>query len=84
MAENSKSGDGNVAKVIGSPEALGKLIRDVRESSKMTQADLAGLANTGNRFIVDLEKGKPTIQFGMVLKIVDLMGLELSIKRKGE
>ena len=70
------------ARVIQSTEDLGALIKYVRESDKMTQLDLAGLANTGNRFIVDLEKGKPTIQLGLVLKIIDLMGLEVTIKRK--
>jgi len=77
-------GDSVAPKIIRTPEALGILIKEFREASEMTQLDLAGLANTGNRFIVELEKGKPTLQLGLVLKVIDLMGLELSIKRKSE
>ncbi len=48
----------------------------------MTQLDIAGLANTGNRFIGDLEKGKPTVQLHLVLKILDLLGLDVVVQRK--
>jgi hypothetical protein len=49
----------------------------------MTQADILGLANTGNRFIVELENGKPTVQFQKVLDVLDALGLELAIQQKG-
>jgi hypothetical protein len=49
----------------------------------MLQADIVGLANTGNRFIVDLEKGKPTLQLQKVLDVLDLIGLEVIVRRKG-
>ncbi|MCK0713621.1 hypothetical protein ACFO0U_06105 [Chromohalobacter sarecensis] len=49
----------------------------------MLQIDLAGLAGTGNRFIVDLERGKPTLQLQKVLDVLDLMGLEVIVQRKG-
>ncbi len=63
---------------------LGSFIKTFRESQNMTQLDVAGLANTGNRLIVDIEKGKPTVQIQMILKIIDLLGLEIIIQRKGE
>jgi len=43
---------------------------------------VAGLAGTGNRFIVDLERGKPTLQLQKVLDTLDLMGLEVVVQRK--
>jgi hypothetical protein len=43
-----------------------------RTSSRRPQA---GLGNTGNRFIVDLENGKPTVQLHKVLDLMDLMVL---------
>lgn len=68
---------------IQTSQELGELIRAYRTSQKILQADMAGLANTGNRFIVDLEKGKPTIQLQKVLDVLDLIGLEVVIQRKG-
>ncbi|WP_181869921.1 hypothetical protein [Halomonas sp. DQ26W] len=44
------------------------------------QIDLAG---TGNRFIVDLERGKPTLQLQKVLDVLDLMGIEVVMRRQG-
>jgi hypothetical protein len=48
----------------------------------MTQADILGLANTGNRFIVELENGKDTVQINKVLDVLDTLGLEMVIKKK--
>ncbi|WP_447527897.1 helix-turn-helix transcriptional regulator [Vreelandella sp. TE19] len=68
---------------IRQSEELGQLIRKLRTEQGLLQMDLAGLAGTGNRFIVDLERGKPTLQLQKVLDVLDLMGLEVVVKRKG-
>lgn len=68
---------------IKSTQDLGNFVREFREAQKMTQADIFGLANTGNRFIVELEGGKPTLQFNKVLNVLDALGLELVIQKKG-
>jgi HTH-type transcriptional regulator/antitoxin HipB len=61
---------------------LGSAVLRARKEQGLTQVDIAGLAETGNRFIVDLEKGKPTIQFQKTLDILDLLGLELTVRKK--
>lgn len=61
---------------------LGQLIRDQRKRLDLRQTDIAGLGNTGNRFIVDLEKGKPTVQLQKTLDIMDLLGLEVIVRPK--
>lgn len=71
------------AKRIRSSEELGKLVQQTRRDQSLLQSDIAGLAGTGNRFIVDLERGKPTLQLQKVLDVLDLMGLEVIIQRKG-
>tara|TARA_B100000700_G_scaffold15695_1_gene15475 strand:+ start:25501 stop:25668 length:168 start_codon:yes stop_codon:yes gene_type:complete len=38
-------------------EDLGKLVRQARAEQSLLQINLAGLAGTGNRFIVDLKRG---------------------------
>ncbi|BBI48741.1 hypothetical protein HORIV_11620 [Vreelandella olivaria] len=50
------------AKRIRNSEELGKLVQQTRRDQSLLQSDIAGLAGTGNRFIVDLERGKPTLQ----------------------
>ncbi|SDK14208.1 transcriptional regulator, y4mF family [Methylophilus rhizosphaerae] len=68
---------------IKSTQDLGSFVRTFRVAQKMTQADISGLANTGNRFIVELENGKPTVQLQKVLDVLDTLGLEMVIQRKG-
>ena len=77
--------DSNISQPIKikSTQDLGQLVREYRVAQKMTQADILGLANTGNRFIVELENGKPTVQFQKVLDVLDALGLELAIQKKG-
>lgn len=67
---------------IRSSVELGAVIREQRKRLALKQLDLAGLGNTGNRFIVDLENGKPTVQLQKVLDLMDLLGLELVVRTK--
>ena len=67
---------------IRSSVELGAVIRDQRKRMALKQLDLAGLGNTGNRFIVDLENGKPTVQLQKVLDLMDLLGLEVVVRTK--
>jgi HTH-type transcriptional regulator/antitoxin HipB len=62
---------------------LGRVVQQTRKGQTLTQVDIAGLAQTGNRFLVDLENGKETIQLGKVLKVLELLGLELVVRKKG-
>ena len=43
---------------IRNSEDLGKIVRETRKAQKLSQEYLAGMAGTGRRFIVDLEKGR--------------------------
>ena len=57
-------------------------MKAVRRSQGLLQTDLAGLSGTGNRFVVDLERGKPTLQLQKVLDMLDLLGLEVRVAPK--
>ncbi len=61
------------------PEQLGAAIRARRRQLKVTQKDLAMTCGTGLRFIIDLEKGKPTCQIGKILQVLQALGLKLQI-----
>ena len=66
-----------------SPEQLGAAIRTRRRQLKVTQKDLAMTCGTGLRFIIDLEKGKPTCQIGKILQVLQALGLKLQITIPG-
>ena len=61
------------------PEQIGELVRSTRKSMGVTQKDLAMTSGTGLRFIIDLEKGKPTCQLGKALTVWHTLGLKLTL-----
>ena len=67
---------------VRSSAELGAVVREQRKRLALKQLDIAGMGNTGNRFIVDLENGKPTVQLQKVLDVMDLLGLELVVRPK--
>ena len=62
-----------------SSEAVGKLVQDERKRQGLTQLQLAGLANTGIRFVSDLENGKGTVQMQKLLAVLTALGLGLYV-----
>ena len=64
-------------------EQLGRSIRLRRKQLGVTQKELAMTCGTGLRFIVDLEKGKPTCQMGKMLQVVQALGLALCLDEPG-
>ena len=68
--------------VIRCAADLGGVARQQRLMLGLKQGDVAGLGNTGNRFMVDLERGKPTLQLQKTLDVLDLLGLEVVIQAK--
>jgi HTH-type transcriptional regulator/antitoxin HipB len=60
-------------------KTIGKLVRNKRKKLNITQAYLAAAANTGVRFISDLENGKPTIELGKVLHVLKTLNIKLEI-----
>ncbi len=65
------------------PEQLGAAIRARRKRLRVTQKDLAMTCGTGLRFIIDLEKGKPTCHIGKILQVLQALGLKLQIASPG-
>ena len=58
------------------PETLGELAKNTRKTMGVTQKDLAMTSGTGLRFIIDMEKGKPTCQLGKVLTVLHTLGIK--------
>jgi len=68
---------------IKDTEQLGSAVREMRRQLKVTQKELAMTCGSGLRFIVDLEKGKPTCRIGKVIQILQALGLEIIVGAKG-
>ena len=60
-------------------EEIGVKVRESRKRQGLTQSELAMVAGTGLRFIVDLEAGKPTCQMGKAFQVLTALGIRLSI-----
>lgn len=58
---------------------VGRLIKAERKRQKLSQLQLAGLANTGIRFISDLENGKGTVQLQKLLAVISALGLSMFV-----
>ena len=62
-------------KPLRSTEKIGNLVRETRKAQGISQEQLAGVANTGIRFISDLENGKPTVQLEKTIRVLEALGL---------
>jgi HTH-type transcriptional regulator/antitoxin HipB len=62
------------------PITFGQSIKSARKRQGLTQASLAGLCNTGTRFISELENGKTTCHLGLALKVAGHLGLVLRLE----
>lgn len=59
---------------------FGNLIRDTRKKAKLTQADSAAASGIGERFVRELEKGKPSCQFEKALWVAQMLGIKIEAK----
>lgn len=64
---------------VRTPQDLGRLIRQQRKRQKLRQTDLAGMIGVSHVFLGDVEKGKPTVNLGRVLMLLDELGLTLRV-----
>ncbi len=67
---------------IKSCKDLGNLVRETRKSQNLTQKQLAALCGCGERFIIDLEKGKPTCTIDKALEVAYMLGIKLTTETK--
>ncbi len=61
-------------------QEIGRTIRETRKAQGLTQSDLAMIANTAQRFISELERGKPTCQLGKTLDVLAALGIRIDLR----
>ncbi len=70
-------------RVLSSSE-LGDVIRSERKRLKVTQKQLAMVAGVGLRYLIELERGKSTARLEGVFKIMQALGLQMSVDHKSQ
>ena len=61
------------------PAEIGAVVRNARKAAGLRQYELAGAAGVGLRFLVELERGKPTAQLGKTLEVLRALGCRFDI-----
>ena len=68
--------------IIKDTQSLGGFIRRHRKSMGLSQLNAAGLCGVGERFLSELERGKPTAELGKVLQVLNRLGLRFVLEDK--
>lgn len=61
------------------PEEIGAVIRARRVKEKVTLEEMAALTGIGINTLSRLERGVGNTQLGVLLKVLDALGLEMSL-----
>jgi HTH-type transcriptional regulator / antitoxin HipB len=65
--------------LIRTPNELGALIRDQRRRCKWDQQALAKKIGVSRQWVVEIEKGKPGAEVGLVLRALQALDIPLSV-----
>lgn len=67
---------------IRTPADLGALIRDRRTRLGLDQKSLAQKVGVSRQWIVEVEKGKPRAEIGLLLRTIDVLGILLAPQKE--
>lgn len=66
-------------------EGIGAFVRAKRKELRLTQLEVAELAKVSDRFLRELEHGKPSAEIGKVIDVMAVLGFDLEpVVRKTE
>lgn len=63
---------------VSEAEAIGHAVRRARKEFRLSQNEVAFAARVSPRTVFAIEKGKPTIRFDMLTRVLAAVGLRLS------
>lgn len=69
---------------INNPKELGHRLLQERKRLKLTQKEISEFTDAGRKFILQLEKGKSTAQIGKIFEVLNGLGLELHLIKRGD
>lgn len=68
---------------ITDSKSLGRTIRERRKELNYTQSYLSDFTGLSVTFISDLERGKPTAEIEKTIRLINILGLDLLVERRG-
>lgn len=68
---------------ITDSKSLGQAIRVRRKELNYTQAYLSEFTGFSVTFISDLERGKPTAEIEKTIRLINILGMDLLVERRG-
>jgi transcriptional regulator with XRE-family HTH domain len=69
--------------IVESTDDLARLVRARREELGITQETLANLSGLDRSFVGMFERGTRTGSFGLVLKLVHTLGMDIEVRPRG-
>ena len=61
------------------PRDLGAALQGLRQSSGLTQGDLAAHAGVSRKWISEMESGKATAEVGLLCRVLECLGAHLEV-----
>lgn len=65
--------------VNASAQAVADAARHRRRALGLTQAEVADLGGVSAKFLIEFERGKPSVRLDKVMDVLDVLGLELRV-----
>ena len=59
---------------------IAEVVRKTRKKQKVSQTVLSQASNVGLRFVGDIERGKPSVQFDKLLAVLTSLGISLKLE----
>lgn len=70
--------------IVANAEDLGRLVRRLRESHQLSQRELAARLGTSQRYIYELESGKPKTADTRYFELLALLGITLTAETRDD
>lgn len=64
------------------PQDFGQHIRDRRKRLGLSQGDVADVVGVNRRVIGELERGKPTVQLNIALRVAEAVGFDVELRER--
>lgn len=62
---------------IRTPKDIGAILRESRQKAGLDQAELARRVGVSRQWLVEVERGKPRAEVGLILRVFNALGMPL-------
>jgi HTH-type transcriptional regulator/antitoxin HipB len=69
--------------IVRTADELTEIVRDRRRELELTQEQLADIIGVHRAFVSQLERGKATVRFDLLLRLVQALGMDIELRPRG-